>query len=113
MLLEKAVEKLMRKKAINLKAQLKSSNFVLDGTISIMDGLFKSLEREYFFLGKGTIDFEYQGKMHSFEFTNLGGKYFVQNYKTNPDYQRVANMITLNETLTKQKDLNPNSKIKL
>lgn len=103
----------MKKKAINLRAQLKSGNFVLNGTISIMDGLFKSKETEYFFLGQGTIDFEYQDKLHSFEFTNLGGKYFIQNYRTNPDYQRVANMITLNETLITQKDLNPNPKVKI
>jgi hypothetical protein len=111
--MKKAMEKLVKKKALNLKAQLKCKDIILDGSISIMDGLFKSAEKQYFFLSGGTIDFEYGGKSHSFPLTNLGGKYFIKDYRTNPEYQRVANMITLNETLEVKEEKKPSPKVKV
>lgn len=100
-------------KAIHLKAKLEFNGLCLDGSLSIMDGLFKSSSKEYFFVGIGNIDFEYNGKTYSFPFTNLGGKYFVKDYRTNPDYQRIANLITLNETLEIQKEKAPSPKVKI
>lgn len=107
------MEKLVKKKAVNLKAQLKYKNLILDGSISIMDGLFKLASKEYLFLVDGTINFEYEGKFHSFPLTNIGGKYFVKNYRTDPTYQNVATMITLNETLEVQTEKKPSPKIKI
>lgn len=99
--------------AINLKAKLECNGLFLDGALSIMDGLFKSSAKEYFFVASGNIDFEYDGKTYSFPLINLGGKYFIKDYKTNPDYQRIANLITLNETLEIQKEKIPSPKVKI
>jgi hypothetical protein len=106
----------VRKKAvkeINLKAQLECNGITLDGSISIMDGLFKPSAKKYFFVAFGDIKFEYDGKEYSFPFTNLGGKYFVKDYKNNSDYQRIATIITLNETLEVQPEKKSNPKIKI
>lgn len=103
----------MKKKIFNLKAKLICNNLTQDGLISIMDGLFKPLNKEYFFVRNGSIDFEYDNKSYSFPFSNIGGKYFIQNYKTNPEYQRIANMITLNETLEVQQEKKITPKVKI
>lgn len=77
-----------------------NANKKIKGKLSINDGLFKPKNpEEMVFSYKGTINFSYEGMNYSFDFKNLGGKYFVSDYQNNSEYQTLSTLINIQKTL--------------
>jgi hypothetical protein len=98
----------VKNKLIKLPAILKiDDKKSINGTLSLHDGLFTAQNAtDLVFATDGNIEFEYDNKSYSFAFKNLGGKYFVSNYKNDPQYQKILTLINLVETLA-TKDTKP------
>ena len=73
----------LKEKQIKLSATLNfSQRFLLNGTLSVLEGLFTiSKSEEYKFFKDGNIEFEYHGENFSFPIKNLGGKYFIKDFR--------------------------------
>ena len=91
-----------------------NSKPIIKGKLSVLEGLFTpNKTSDNLFVPTGCITFIYNEVNFSFEAKNIGGKYFVQDYKNNVDYQKVISMIKLNETLAVNRETKSTARPKL
>ncbi len=82
-------------------------NISLIGKLSVYDGLFiPNNSEQTIFCSTGSIHCSYQNIDFIFQAKNIGGKYFVNNYQNDFEYQKFASLIRLeNETVKKETDM--------
>lgn len=82
-------------------------NISLTGKLSVYDGLFTPNNSEQtIFCSTGTLHCSYQNINFVFEVKNIGGKYFVNNYQNDFEYQKFTSLIRLeNETVKKESNI--------
>ena len=79
---------------------LKVDDSEIKGTICVKDGMFQFGNlNEKIFAYNAHIEFIFNEQKHSFKAKNIGGKYFVEDYKNDLYYQRFTVLATLNQVL--------------